>query len=88
MLICIWLFSAAQTQPTPDTQHTKTDTDSNSKVKQKSATSTEQEADFDHLTKAAEQMMATWAAEDDDHPPLEGWCMTQNVTRWFVDVLG
>ena len=32
------------------------------------------EADFDHLTKAAEEMMATWAAEDDDHPPNTGNC--------------
>lgn len=32
----------------------------------------EPEADFDHLTKAAEEMMATWAAEDDDHPPASG----------------
>ena len=34
------------------------------------------EADFDHLTKAAEEMMATWAAEDDDHPPNTGKLLT------------
>jgi len=29
----------------------------------------EPEADFDHLAKAAEEMMATWAAEDEAKAP-------------------
>ncbi|XP_067945703.1 GRB10-interacting GYF protein 2-like [Watersipora subatra] len=38
-------------------------------VQEKPQESVEPEADFEHLTEAAEQMMATWAAEDDEHPP-------------------
>lgn len=41
----------------------------------------ETDADFDHLTKAAEQMMANWAAEDDDHPPGQLSGFTSSICR-------